>query len=163
MVAIRNGLLWPELGPFGLHPALCSHLKGAWGADRRWVNWLGVLGVNGASASLLAGAEINLLLPDSLGCSCQLHWEWWHSQTVVAGQCWLCGPWQHWGWTPLPLALPRKQTADKASHPSHQLWGLIKEDWYTLLSLAAILIAGRKREAEERCFIKRAGESIIFP
>lgn len=168
MVAIRNGLLSPELVPFGLHPALCSHLTGAWykaclGADRRWVNWPGVLGVNRAGASLMVGAEVNLLLPVYLGGTRQLHRAWRHSQTAVAGRCWLCGPWQRRGWTPLPLAMPRKQTADKASRPSHQLWRLIKEDWYTLLSLAAILIAGRKREPEERCFIKRAGESIISP
>jgi len=78
MVAVRNGLPSPELVPFGLRPALFSHLKGAWykaclGADHRWVNCpssitlcahlgLRVLGVKRTSDPLMTGAEVNLLL-----------------------------------------------------------------------------------------------------
>lgn len=78
IVSIRNGLLSPELVIFGLHPALCSHLKGAWckaclGADRRWVNCpssitlcarfgLGVLDTKRTSDLLMMGTGLNLLL-----------------------------------------------------------------------------------------------------
>lgn len=158
MVAIRNGLLSPELVPFGLHPALCSHLKGAWERTAGgWIDW-GCLVWTGpvphwaksAAPSLFRvptpAAPSVMAQPDRGGRAVLAVWSLAARRLDTS-----------------PFGIPWKQTADKASRPSHQLWSLIKEDWYTLLSLAAILIARRKREPEERCFIKRAGESIISP
>lgn len=163
MVAIRNGLLSPELVPFGLHPAPCSHLKGAWykaclGADRRWVNWLGVLGVNWPVPHWAKSAAPGLFRVPTPAAPSMMAQPDHGGRAVLA--VWSLAAWRL---DTSPFGVAWKQTADKAARPSHQLWSLIKEDWYTLLSLAAILIAGRKREPEERCFIKRAGESIISP